>query len=111
MRPPARETRIAPYVRAPWHDPRGQVSMLKASVFGLLFVPGALLAVDFASGSLGPRPTEALVHETGLWAIRLLLASLAVTPLRAAWRRPELRQLRRMVGDRKSTRLNSSHAD
>jgi sulfoxide reductase heme-binding subunit YedZ len=72
--------------------------MLKASVFGLLFVPGALLAVDFASGSLGPRPTEALVHETGLWAIRLLLASLAVTPLRAAWRRPELRQLRRMVG-------------
>jgi sulfoxide reductase heme-binding subunit YedZ len=72
--------------------------MLKASVFGLLFVPGALLAVDFASASLGPRPTEALVHETGLWAIRLLLASLAVTPLRAAGRRPELAQLRRMIG-------------
>jgi sulfoxide reductase heme-binding subunit YedZ len=67
-------------------------------VFVLLFVPGTLLATNLATGSLGPRPTEALVHETGLWAIRLLLASLAVTPLRAAWRWVGLAQVRRMTG-------------
>lgn len=72
--------------------------MLRAAVFGLLFVPGVLLAANLAAGALGPRPTEALVHETGLWAIRLLLVSLAVTPLRAAWRWAELAQTRRMVG-------------
>jgi sulfoxide reductase heme-binding subunit YedZ len=54
---------------------------VKAAVFGLVFVPGIMLAAGLASGSLGPRPTEAMVHGTGLWTIRLLLASLAVTPL------------------------------
>jgi sulfoxide reductase heme-binding subunit YedZ len=44
---------------------------------------------------LGPEPIDTLTHTTGLWALRFLLLSLAVTPLRrglgwtalAPWRR------------------------
>ncbi len=38
------------------------------------------------------------IHQLGLWAIRLLFLSLAVTPLRAALRWPALLQVRRMIG-------------
>ena len=50
------------------------------------------------SDSLGPNPVEALSHETGSWALRFLLITLAITPLRrlTGWRRPVL--LRRMLG-------------
>lgn len=35
-----------------------------------------------AAGRLGPNPVEFLEHYTGDWALRLLLATLAMTPLR-----------------------------
>lgn len=41
-----------------------------------------MLAVRAARGGLGANPIEAATHWTGLWALRLLLAALAVTPLR-----------------------------
>ncbi len=37
-------------------------------------------------------------HDSGLWAIRLLTVSLAVTPLRQVLRRPRVAELRRMAG-------------
>lgn len=45
---------------------------------------------------LGANPAEALLHGTGLWTLRLLCLTLAITPLRqwagltglAGWRRP-----------------------
>jgi sulfoxide reductase heme-binding subunit YedZ len=47
---------------------------------------------------LGANPVEALIHETGSWALRLLLATLLVTPLAALWPALELPRLRRMLG-------------
>ena len=44
--------------------------------------PAAWLAWCAASGDLGANPIEAVEHTTGAWALRLLLATLAVTPLR-----------------------------
>jgi sulfoxide reductase heme-binding subunit YedZ len=41
-----------------------------------------VLALRAARGGLGANPIEAATHWTGLWALRLLLATLAVTPLR-----------------------------
>ena len=36
---------------------------------------------------LGANPVEALERDTGIWALRFLVASLAVTPLRRlGWR-------------------------
>jgi len=44
-------------------------------------LPAALLVVAAAGNRLGVDPVKALEHELGLWALRFLLASLAVTPL------------------------------
>jgi sulfoxide reductase heme-binding subunit YedZ len=82
----------------PWLDRSGKVSPLKAAVFALLFVPGLILAWRLATNALGPRPVTEAIHETGDWAIRWLLISLAITPLRriTGWNRLIL--VRRMVG-------------
>lgn len=60
--------------------------------------PAALLALFAARGELGAEPVETLTHETGEWALRLLLASLAVTPARRAFALPWLAPLRRTLG-------------
>ncbi len=82
----------------PWNDPSGRLSRFKLAVFIALFVPGALTALDFALGNLGARPVMEAIHQTGLWTIRLLFISLAVTPLRAVLDGPRLLQVRRMIG-------------
>jgi len=67
-------------------------------VFLALFVPGVTIVWDYYQGNLGGRPLNEIIHATGLWAIRLLLLSLAITPLRQILRRPELVTVRRMIG-------------
>jgi sulfoxide reductase heme-binding subunit YedZ len=53
-----------------------------AAFVALALTPLAGLALGAARGTLGANPVEALTHTTGEWALRLLLACLAVTPLR-----------------------------
>lgn len=47
---------------------------------------------------LGTNPVETLTHETGEWALRLLLITLFITPLRRLTGQPWLIKLRRMLG-------------
>lgn len=47
---------------------------------------------------LGPDPPKYLSLETGEWSIRMLMAALAITPLRYLFNWPYLWRLRRMVG-------------
>jgi sulfoxide reductase heme-binding subunit YedZ len=75
------------------------LTLLKIAVFAACLVPAALLTYRaLVSGDLGVNPVETLTHETGQWALRLLLATLAVTPLRrlTGWNR--LIAFRRMLG-------------
>ncbi|HDK38344.1 MAG TPA: sulfoxide reductase heme-binding subunit YedZ [Thiolapillus brandeum] len=67
-------------------------------VFALSLLPLAAITWGMFNDGLGPNPVEALSHETGSWALRFLLITLAMTPLRrlTGWRRPVL--LRRMLG-------------
>jgi sulfoxide reductase heme-binding subunit YedZ len=67
-------------------------------VFVGLFLPGAVMAVQLATDTLGPRQVNALIHWTGLWTIRLVLLSLAITPFRLLLDWPSLPLVRRMVG-------------
>ncbi|HST75779.1 MAG TPA: protein-methionine-sulfoxide reductase heme-binding subunit MsrQ [Acetobacteraceae bacterium] len=85
-------------MKLPWRDRAGRLAPFKLAVFAALFVPGLVLAAQFATGSLGARPLNAVIHGTGLWTIRLLLVALAVTPARAVldWQRLPL--VRRMLG-------------
>ena len=45
-------------------------------------IPAVAIAAGAVLGRLGANPVEAITHETGEWALRFLVASLAVTPLR-----------------------------
>ena len=51
-----------------------------------------------ASQQLGANPVEALEHYSGGWALRLLLLSLAMSPVSALLGRPEPLQVRRLLG-------------
>ncbi|PWK69899.1 protein-methionine-sulfoxide reductase heme-binding subunit MsrQ [Aminobacter sp. AP02] len=91
----------------PWKDRAGNFSPLKAAAFAGTLVPVLLLAyyalAGFPKGAgastlLGPRPFTAAIHETGDWAIRFVLLSLAVTPLRRIGQWPKLIIIRRMLG-------------
>ncbi|MBR0652200.1 sulfoxide reductase heme-binding subunit YedZ [Roseomonas terrae] len=82
----------------PWRDRTGAFAPLKALTFALLFVPALLLAWDAWQGNLFPKPWQAATHDTGTWAIRLLLISLAVTPARQILRQPRIAEVRRMIG-------------
>ena len=71
---------------------------VKPLVFLLSLVPAAWLVYLLLAGGLGVNPAETLQLETGIWALRFLLAGLAVTPLRrlTGWNR--IVQYRRMIG-------------
>lgn len=61
-------------------------------------IPAAHLGWRALRGTLGAEPVETLTHATGIWALRLLLASLAVTPLRRTLSLAALAPLRRSLG-------------
>lgn len=61
--------------------------------------PIAVLLFRFFLGDgLGAEPIEAVTHVTGEWALRLLLATLAVTPLRVVFGWRQLAPFRRTLG-------------
>lgn len=82
----------------PWCDTSGRLSWFRLAIFLALFGPGVWIAAQYVMGALGPRPANAAVHQTGLWMIRLLFVSLAVTPLREALGFTRLLDVRRMIG-------------
>lgn len=71
---------------------------IKLLVFLLSLLPAAGLAAGLFTGGLGANPVEAITHSTGEWALRLLLLTLAVTPLRRLTGYGSLIRLRRMLG-------------
>jgi sulfoxide reductase heme-binding subunit YedZ len=82
----------------PWRDRQGSFSPFKVTVLLALCLPALWLAWLAAGRELGPRPFTEAIHQTGLWAIRILLLSLLVTPLRQMLRQPRVMVVRRMVG-------------
>lgn len=77
--------------------------VIKPIVFILLLAPALyyFYAVYLALNGeniLGPDPAQALSLETGEWSIRILVASLAITPLRYLLNMPKLWNYRRMLG-------------
>jgi len=71
---------------------------LKVVLFVACLLPVVWLSWAAFSGGLGANPIEALAKETGRWALRFLLLTLAVTPLRRLLRRPAIGTIRRMLG-------------
>ena len=78
---------------------RRTIIILKVAVWLVCLTPLALLVYHGLQNNLGPDPTATVTHATGFATLRLLVISLAVTPLRRlsprlAW----LVRFRRLLG-------------
>ena len=82
----------------PWLDRQGRVSGLRAAAFALVLLPALILAYEAWAGLLGAKPWTRAVHDTGTWAVRLLLITLAISPLRRVLDWGKLLGIRRMLG-------------
>ncbi len=82
------------------NPPQRYVAIIKVALFLLALVPlgrlatGAFLFPEW----LGVNPAEFITRSTGDWALRMLLTTLAVTPLRHLTGWNWLLRLRRMLG-------------
>ena len=72
--------------------------LIKPSLSILCLLPFIYLLIAALTDGLGTNPVETLTHDTGQWALRLLLLTLAVTPLRRLTKLNWLIKLRRMLG-------------
>ncbi|HET9019729.1 MAG TPA: ferric reductase-like transmembrane domain-containing protein [Acetobacteraceae bacterium] len=79
-------------------DPAGRFSWLKTAVLLFAVSHALVLGLRWQMHALGPRPITEAIHVTGLWALRFLLLSLAVTPARAVLDWGRVVMLRRMLG-------------
>jgi sulfoxide reductase heme-binding subunit YedZ len=72
----------------------------KPVLFLLCLVPALLVITDTLGigGSLGANPIEEIQDRFGNWALRFILVTLAVTPLRQLSGRNWLLRFRRMLG-------------
>jgi len=82
----------------PWYDRAGRLSLLKLTVFVGLFLPAAWLIGLALTQNLGARPLNTAIHFAGLWMVRFLMITLAITPARKLFRWAELILVRRMLG-------------
>lgn len=70
----------------------------KPLLFALCLLPLAWLVALAATDGLGANPIEAINRFLGEWALRFLLLTLAITPLRRLGNWPFLMRYRRMLG-------------
>ena len=74
------------------------VRLVKPVIFFMALIPFIWLLLKVFQNDLGPDPAQALSIETGEWALRFLLLTLAITPFRQIFRVAEIAGLRRMIG-------------
>jgi len=72
--------------------------LFKISVFIVSLMPAVALVYGLLNDQLGANPIETLTRDTGEWALRFLLITLAVSPLRLLFSWHFLAAIRRMLG-------------
>jgi len=72
--------------------------LLKPIVFMAALVPAVLLTHQLKTGQLGADPLAEITNRTGLWALRFLAVTLAITPFRRLSGWNDLIRFRRMIG-------------
>ena len=71
---------------------------IKPAVFLICLLPFLWLVWEVIQEQLSANPIEDITHRTGDWALRFLLITLAVTPLKRLSGQVWLLRLRRMLG-------------
>jgi len=77
---------------------RGTLVISKTVVFLGCLTPLLLLAWRGFNDELSANPISDITNETGLWTLRLIVATLSLTPLRIVTRWHWLTKYRRMIG-------------
>jgi len=86
------------FARVPPALPAPAFARLRVVLFSLALLPLARLIYLGVAAGLGANPVEFVVRSLGTWALILLCATLAVTPLRWLTGWAWLLRLRRMAG-------------
>jgi len=71
---------------------------LKPLVFAAALVPFALLIWRGVTGNLSADPLAEITNETGIWTLRFVAVTLAITPLRRITGWNPIIRYRRMLG-------------
>ena len=79
-------------------DRAGRFSLLKTCCLVVLLAPALWLGWRALNHQLGPLAIKEALHFTGQWAVRFLVAALALTPLQRLFKLPRLPLIRRMLG-------------
>ncbi len=76
------------------------MKLIKPIVFVLLLLPILMLVYYgfYDQLKLTAEPVEYILHYTGLWALRILLLTLVMTPLKNITKQSIFLRLRRMIG-------------
>jgi sulfoxide reductase heme-binding subunit YedZ len=74
------------------------IVLLKRVIFVAALIPAATLIVDAFRGTLTANPIDYITDRTGDWALRFLIITLCVTPLRRITGWTPVIKLRRMLG-------------
>jgi sulfoxide reductase heme-binding subunit YedZ len=61
---------------------KSTITQIKHLMLVLCFLPFVRLLYGAFTHSLGPDPVMEIIHSTGVWSLRLLMLTLAFTPLR-----------------------------
>jgi len=72
--------------------------LTKVTLFVAALLPAAYLTYGLFYDGLGANPAEALQTQTGIWALRFMVLTLAVTPVRRLTKWNRVIQYRRMLG-------------
>jgi len=76
----------------------GRWSPVKIVAFAAALFPALWVAYQAATDDLGPRPITEAIHQIGVWTLRLLLITLAITPAQRILNYPRLSLVRRTLG-------------
>ena len=72
--------------------------VLKPAVFVAALAPFLWLLYNAFWGDLGANPVETITNQTGIWTLRLIVATIAITPIRWLTKWNPIIQFRRMIG-------------
>jgi sulfoxide reductase heme-binding subunit YedZ len=76
----------------------GRWSPVKIVTFVGALLPASWIAYQAWTGDLGARPVTEAIHQSGDWALRFLLLTLAVTPAQRILAYPRIILVRRTLG-------------
>ena len=74
------------------------IKLIKPVIFFACLLPLGLIVYDGFQNNLTANPIEYITHQTGIWTLRFLLITLAMTPLRVMTGSAVFIRIRRMLG-------------